>query len=197
MNDIRIYSVSDRYISYLRSDERLKNVFENKTDSRIHTRKYLGAVFSKGEFRYFIPFSSPKKTDYIISGDGSRTIRKSIVPIIRMTTKDTVTGEIELKGTLKLSNMIPVPFSELTPYDTSQEQDVNYRLIVQKEWDFIRSHSSLIYKNAQIIYNQKTKCDALFVNRPIPGYLKNTVDFHYAEEKCRDFQTENTTGGTT
>ncbi|MCD7792312.1 MAG: hypothetical protein LUG92_02780 [Oscillospiraceae bacterium] len=44
MNDIKIYSVSDRYIAYLRSDEKLKNVFDNKVNARRHTRKYLGAV---------------------------------------------------------------------------------------------------------------------------------------------------------
>lgn len=60
MSDIRIYSASDSYISYLRSDAKLKGVFDNKMDNRLHTQKYLGAVFSHGEFHYFIPFSSPK-----------------------------------------------------------------------------------------------------------------------------------------
>lgn len=195
MRDIKIYSVSDRYISYLRSDERLKNVFDNKTASRKHTRKYLGIAFSYGEFNYFIPFSSPKMTDYITRDDGSKMIRKSIVPIIRMTTRDTVTGEIELKGTLKLNNMIPVPPDELTPYDISREQDADYRLIVQKEWDFIRSNISRILKNARVIYNQKTKCGTLFAEKQMPGYLKDTVDFQYAEKKCREFQAGDTPVG--
>ncbi len=188
MGDIKIYSVSDSYISYLRSDVKLGNVFDNKADTRLHTRKYLGAVFSHGSFNYFIPFSSPKDSDYITLSDGSKAIRKSIIPIIRMTTKDTVSGTIELKGTLKLSNMIPVPASELTPYDISQETDTNYQQVVQKEWDFIRSNMTMIVKNAHVIYNQKTKCDTLFKGKKIPGYLAGTVDFQYAEEKCKEFQ---------
>lgn len=188
MSNIKIYSVSDKYISYLRADPKLWNVFDNKQETRLHTRKYLGAVFSHKEFNYFIPFSSPKETDYVIANNGTKTIRKSIIPIIRMVTKDTSSGEIELKGTLKLSNMIPVPESELTPYDISQEADANYQQIVQKEWDFIRSNMPMIIKNAQVIYKQKTKADTLFSGTKVPGYLAGTIDFTYAEEKCKQYQ---------
>ena len=196
MSDIRIYSVSDGYISFLRADPKLSRVFDNKIDTRLHTRKYLGAVFTHGDFRYFVPFSSPKDSDYIVLSDGTKTIRKSIIPIIRMTTDDTVSGATELKGTLKLSNMIPVPESELTAYDISQETDVNYRQVVQKEWDFIRSNMSMILKNAQVLYNQKTKCDTLFKGTKAPGYLAGTLDFKYAEEKCRSFQNAQNTNDT-
>lgn len=99
MDAIKIYSLSDSYISYLRSDARLRNVFDNKSNARPnarrHARKYLGAVFSHRNFNYFIPFSSPKDSDYIALADGSKVIRKSIIPIIRMTTKDTASGAIE------------------------------------------------------------------------------------------------------
>lgn len=101
MGKIGIYSVSDRYIAFLRSDSRLQNVFDNKEGQRFHTRKYLGIVFIHNEFHYYIPFSSPKNSDYIMREDGTREIRKSIVPIIRMTTMDTASGDLELKGTLK------------------------------------------------------------------------------------------------
>ena len=33
-------------------------------------------------------------------------------------------GELELKGTLKLNNMIPVSISELSYYDVSTETDM-------------------------------------------------------------------------
>lgn len=190
MNDIKIYSVSDRYIAYLRNDARLKNMFDNKEDSRIHTRKYVGAVLVQNGFNYFIPFSSPKDTDYTISEDGTKEIRKSIVPIIRMTSKDNVSGEVELKGTLKVNNMIPVPLSELELYNISSEQDINYRQIIQKEWVFIRRNKDLIIRNASILYNQKTKVESLFAGKDAPKYLSSTVDFQYAEKKCLEFQQE-------
>ncbi len=187
MKDIRIYSVSDRYIAYLRQDDQLKNVFDNKEAKRSHTRKYLGVVFTHGEFHYFVPFSSPKPSDYLTLPSGACKIRKSIIPVIRMTTTDTVSGEEELKGTLKLNNMIPVPESELEPYNIAAEPDENYRQVVLKEWDFIRSNIHRILKNAQVLYNQKTNQDKLFAEKSSPGYLNSTVDFLYAEEKCMQF----------
>ena len=42
MEDFKIYSVSDRYISYLR--EKFPNVYSNKIDTMVYTRKYLGMV---------------------------------------------------------------------------------------------------------------------------------------------------------
>ena len=185
MAELKIYSVSDQYIKYLRQDERLTIVFDNKEGVRSHTRKYLGVAFVKNDFHYFIPFSSPKNSDYQIEADGSKTIRKSIVPIIRMTTTDTVSGELELKGTLKISNMIPVPEQELTPYQISAETDSNYKIIVQKEFDFIHANEKMIMKNANVLYNQKTKADILYKDKPTPKYLSSTVDFLYAEQRCQ------------
>ena len=183
MGRIGIYSVSDRYIAFLRSDSRLRNVFDNKEGLRSHTRKYLGAVFMHDEF-----LSSPKDSDYIIKQDGTREIRKSIIPIIRMTTADTVSGALELKGTLKLSNMIPVPLSELTPYRISDETDFDYKQVVMKEYTFITANLSMILKNAEVIYRQKTNASRLFADKEAPKYIENTVDFKYAESKCKEFE---------
>ena len=185
MGKVGIYSVSDNYISFLRSDPRLKNVFENKDPNYTYSRKYLGIVFSKSGFNYFIPFSSPKDSDYITSSSGERKIRRSIIPIIRMTHKK---GNIvELKGTLKLSNMIPIPETELTPYDTSLETDASYRDLIYKEWSFITSNLTTILNYADVIYNQKTKQNILYAEMPAPNYLLSTVDFLYAETKCQEY----------
>lgn len=188
MKNLRIYSVSDGYIEFLRSDPRLCNVFDNKEPPRHYTRKYLGVVLSQGGYNYYIPFSSPKKTDYIQLADGTSEIRKSILPIIRMVTSDTLSGEIELKGTLKLSNMIPVPMSELVPYDISAEKDLNYKQVVIKELNFIRHNEKKIIKSALVLYRQKTETARLFLSGNAPGYLKSVVDFKYAELKCREFE---------
>lgn len=183
----KIYSISDKYIAYLRNDGRLKNVFDNKETYRVHTRKYLGVVIERNGFNYFVPFSSPKNTDYITNDNGTKSIRPSIIPIIRMTTKDSKSGEIELKGTLKLSNMIPVPESELTFYSINDEADSNYKRLVEKEYAFIKSNQNLILKNASILYNQKIKMNVYYKDKKIPRYLFDTVDFLYAERKCLNF----------
>ncbi len=69
MAELKIYSVSDRYIRFLRQDDHLCIVFDNKEDARSHSRKYLGVAFVKNGFHYFIPFSSPKNSDYMVMED--------------------------------------------------------------------------------------------------------------------------------
>lgn len=186
--NLDIYSVSDRYISYLRSDPRLRIVFDNKENGRIHTRKYLGVVFAQDSFLYYVPFSSPKNTDYVIGESGFRKIRKDTLSIIRIISTDTKLGKTELLGTLKLSNMIPVPKSELVPYKINDEKDIHYKNLVMKEYMFIKENESRILKNARVLYNQKSNPQKSFPNRPIPGYIVNTVDFCYAERKCLEFR---------
>ena len=120
------------------------------------------------------PLSSPKTSDYRME-NGVQKIRGSIVPIIRITSQSS-SGELELKGTLKLSNMIPVPASELTLYDVEHEQDLFYKALIHKEMLFIRKNKNKIVQNAKILYKQKKE------NNPAIGYLKSTVDFTLLEQ---------------
>lgn len=178
MNKLRLYIVSDEYINYLIQFD--KRVLSNKEDSRRKERKYLGIVLSINDLNYFIPLSSPKKTDYILN-NGKLEIRKSIIPLIRITSED-INGSIELKGTLKFSSMIPVPECALIDYDVNTESDEDYKILVLKELDFIFSHKDDIYKNANVIYKQKVK------NMNHIGYIKETVNFKLLEVKCKEYE---------
>ena len=182
MNELKLYSVSDRYIDYLRAH--FRNVYSNKEGIRTHTRKYLGVVVCVGEYNYYIPLSSPKKSDYKMI-DGKEVIRKSIVPIIRIVDKG-IDEKEELKGTLRISNMIPVPESELELYALEQEGDKKYKALIQKELIFIRKHKDKIIKNALLVYKQKTK----YQDNKI-SYIDSVLDFKALEEKYDDFIKEN------
>ncbi|MBR2402568.1 MAG: type III toxin-antitoxin system ToxN/AbiQ family toxin [Lachnospiraceae bacterium] len=177
MEDFKIYSVSDRYISYLQ--EKFPNVYSNKMDTRVHTRKYLGVVLQVGEYKYYIPMSSPKHTDYQIAGD-RMVIKKSIVPIMRVVVKNTK-GKRELKATLRLSHMIPVPASELELYDLDNEPDAAYKDLVQNEIIFIRKNQDKISANAQLIYKQKAE------NDNSAKYVLSALDYKALEEMCDHF----------
>lgn len=177
MDNLKLYEISEQYISYLRSFDNL--VFSSKEDDRKHTRKYLGVVYTINNYNYFIPLSSPKHTDYQMM-NGKRQIRKSIIPIIRITALAN-SGVLELKGTLKLSNMIPVPASELTLYDLEHESDSFYKTLIHKELLFIRKNKNKITQYAEILYKQKRE------GTPAIGYLKSTVNFSLLEQKHDDF----------
>lgn len=106
---MRLYSVSDKYINYLRNS--YPRIYSNKEDSRVHTCKYLGAVIELSGYKYYIPLSSPKlKHDYVMI-DGEKKIRKNSLIVIRITEKNG--DNEELKGTLQIGTMIPVPETEL------------------------------------------------------------------------------------
>lgn len=172
---LNLYSVSDKYVEYLRKFD--NRVYDNKEEMRVHTRKYLGVVLNINSFNYYIPFSSPKDTDYY---DVEKTrIRKSIIPIIRMTEKDKE-GKEKLYGTLRVSNMIPVPITEIMPYYVQDEKDINYKNLILSELKFIKHNTKMIIKNANILYKQKEKKENI-------AYINNSLNFKLLEEKCIEY----------
>ena len=165
---LNLYSVSDKYIKYLRQfDER---IYDNKEDIRTQTRKYLGIVLTVNDFNYYIPMSSPKKSDYI--DYEKKIIRKDTKTIIRIYNSD------RLYGTLRISNMIPGPITELEPYVISNERNKKYKEVILGELRYINNNSEKIMKNAEIVYKQKLKNEEI-------GYIKNTVNFKLLEEKLK------------
>lgn len=180
MKEFKIYSVSDEYIGYLRTE--YPNVYSNKVNNRTHTRKYIGIVMEIEGFHYYIPMSSPKDTDYQIAGM-EKVIKKSIVPIMRIVVKN-AKGQKELKGTIRISHMIPVPESELLLYDLENESDTEYRDLVQNEIIFIRRNKDKIASNARLLYKQKAEKDTT------AGYVKSALDYKALEKLCASYQKE-------
>lgn len=167
---LNLYSISDEYINYLRKFD--NRIYDNKEDIRVHRRKYLGVVLTVNEFNYYIPMSSPKKSDYI--DVEKNLIRNDTKTIIRIHEGG------RLYGTLRISNMIPVPITELEPYVISSEEDFKYKEVILGELRYINYNSKKIVKYSKTVYEQKTK------NLNI-GYIKNTVDFKLLEEKLREW----------
>ncbi len=173
---MKLYAVTDKYIDYLRQFD--NKVYDNKEDRRKVMRKYLGIVLTINEMNYYIPMSSPKKSDY-----KDNQIRKSIVPIVRMISYEEIDNIPVLKGTLRISNMIPVPDSELILYEPKNEKDKDYKILVEKELEFIKRNEKMIKKYASIIYNQK-------INNYDVSYIRNVVDFKLLEEKCKAYKSD-------
>jgi protein AbiQ len=171
---MKLYAVTDEYINYLRQFD--NKVYDNKEDKRKVMRKYLGIVLTINEMNYYIPMSSPKKSDY-----KENEIRKSIVPIVRIVSNEEKDNIPVLKGTLRISNMIPVPNSELILYEPKKETNKDYKILVEKELVFIEKNEEMIKKYVKIIYNQK-------INNYDVSYIKNVIDFKLLEEKCREYK---------
>lgn len=171
---MKLYSITDKYINYLRKFD--DKVYDNKEDKRKVMRKYLGIVLDINKLKYYIPMSSPKKSDY-----KNKEIRKSVIPIIRIISNEEINNIPVLKGTLRISNMIPVPDSELVLYEPKNEKNKNYKILVEKELEFINKNQDMIIKYANILYRQK-------INNYDVSYIKNVVDFKLLEEKCIEYK---------
>lgn len=170
---MQLYSVSDEYINYLR--KKFPRVYSNKENMRIHTRKYLGAVIEIEKHKYYIPLSSPKdKHDYVII-DGKKIIRKDTLIVMRIVSG---TGDnMELKGTLQIGTMIPVPESAIELYDVKNESDQAYKDLVNEEIIYIRKHAKAIMKNAKVLYSKRKSGEE---NRVVQSCL----DFMALEKEC-------------
>lgn len=170
---MQLYSISDEYISYLR--KKFPRVYSNKEDTRVHTRKYLGTVIEIDSHKYYIPLSSPKdKHDYIIV-NGKKTIRKDSLIVMRIVSG---TGNnAELKGTLQIGTMIPVPWEAIELYDVEHETDQAYKDLVNEEIIYIRKHETTIIKNARVLYSKRKSGEQNQV-------VQNCLDFIALEKEC-------------
>ncbi|MBR5127842.1 MAG: type III toxin-antitoxin system ToxN/AbiQ family toxin [Roseburia sp.] len=170
---MRLYSISDEYIHYLR--RKFPRVYSNKEDVRVHTRKYLGVVIEINTYKYYIPLSSPKdKHDYIVV-NGKKTIRKDSIIVIRIVSG--ANDKRELKGTLQIGTMIPVPDDAIELYDVENETDHLYKDLVNEEIIFIRKHEKKIIKNAKILYSKRIAGEANKV-------VEKCLDFKQLELEC-------------
>lgn len=175
---LKLYSVSDCYISYLRSE--IPNVYDSHVNHRTHTRKYVGVlVFIKG-FNYLIPLSSPKPSDFEDNG----SIKPSTLTILRIIKRKK--RRTKLLSTLRISHMIPVPESELAFYDANKENDNAYKELVLDELRWIEHNDNMIKKKAKTVYYLK-KNEATSRNEKNFRTLLAILPFTKLEILCKEW----------
>lgn len=175
-NPIKLYEISDHYISYLMSN--LNNpsagitpVYSNHIVT--HTRKYLALQIKLNDHFYYVPLSSGRSKDYTITTTGTKKIRDDVPAIWRISGIDK-SGNPEVKATILFGSMIPAPPSAVTIYDVDGESDENYKNLVLEELRYISANREKIEKNAKMLHMFKIQ------NRPYQ-YLNYIVDFLKAE----------------
>ncbi len=176
---LALYTVSDKYIDYLRNAVPI--VYDSHKEDRVHERKYIGIVIQIGEFSYFAPLSSPKPKDYMPDG---KTIRRSSLTILRIVRY--AKEKQYLLGTVRLSNMIPVPASEICPYDIHLEADMRYRDVVTNELYWIEHNDTQIIRAAKRVYNMKTH-EGEIRNDKNAKTLDAIVPFFELQQLCTDW----------
>ena len=87
----------------------------------------------------------------------------------------------ELKGTLQIGTMIPVPDDAIELYDVENEPDKAYKDLVNEEIIYIRKNEKKIIKNAKVLYSKRKAGDE---NRVVQSCL----DFMALEKECDNWK---------
>ena len=172
--NLKLYCINDAYIDYLKKYENM--VYDNKIKSRTFCRKYIGILQIINGYIYFIPITSPKKSDFF--NYDKKIIRKDTLAIIRIKKNN------DLFGAIKICNMIPVPIFETIEYNPSYESDEKYKYIIFNELRFINDNKHKIIRSANALYKQKLSNN---------NKLDNVNNFKLLEEKCDEWTKKNIT----
>lgn len=131
---MNFYNIKNEYIEYLRSYD--KRIALNKNE----TRPYVGVVFEISSIKFYVPFSSPKPKHLAMKNcDDFRKIN------------------FGKYGAINFNNMIPVPDDVLIPLHFASIKDNKYRILLQNQYEAIKSDWEEIVKTAHKLYNLLTK----------------------------------------
>lgn len=163
MDDLKFYEVTEDYINYLQSEERIKRGFTRVPNIGYDTNEKFvcGIVLHIKEFNYYAPISSFKKQ------------QKSNILI-----KDTKNGQV--LSSIRFSFMFPILDSELI-YKNFLLEDKIYARLLNKEYSFCLKHYDDIKKKAVRVYND-------VINKYNPKFNSDCCDFQLLEQKCKEYQ---------
>ena len=159
MDNIKFYEVSATYVDYL--VPYAPHLFHNKQKKQQNSRKYIGVVLHIGDMNYFAPLSSFR--------DKHHKMSESLEFI-----------KIKNYSVINLNNMFPVPQGCYAYVDISKERNPKYKSLLLAEYRFIKSIQEKIRKNANTLYNLKTKGRQSALTR-------RCNDFLLLEELCRKY----------
>lgn len=138
----------------------------------INSRNMIGIVLRLNEIIYFLPIDSVSESDY----DENKNLRKSTPTILRMYDLKTQ----DFLGKCLFSNMFPISYKDLIPYETSNlgNEEIS---IAEKKLEYLRQQTDRITRAAKRLYRQKVK-------NYKQTYLTYTVDFEQLEIASRSWE---------
>jgi protein AbiQ len=163
MNNLKLYKISDEYITYLQKYD--KNVKDNNKTN--NPRPYIGVVIQIGNINYYIPICSKKF---------KHESMRDTIDFIKLETSK------KLISVVNINSMIPVLNSEIELIDFNKV-DLDYKNLLITEFILISKKKNVIVKNSQILYEKITKHkeENLSLSNRCCDYLK-------LEEKMKEYK---------
>jgi protein AbiQ len=163
---LKLYTVSDQYINYLR-------IVEAKVPNNNYNNKkpFVGIVFEINDKSYLAPLTSPK--------DSLANVKNSSPLLFKLHEQDNVDHSL---GAIRIQFMIPVPSGELTElnFDSRGHQ---YKQLLDKQILFIRKHEDEVKKKANKLYKLVTRNVSYFSERSCDFQALEAAMSNYVSEK--------------
>ena len=157
LENLYICHISEPYVDYLHS-------FDYRVPfNKGQRRPYVGVVLRIDSYQYFVPMESPRPNHAKIR-PGKHIMKLS-------------GGSLGLLG---FNNMLPVPPSEIIPYDISAEPDRKYKNLLLNQIDFCNRQKAAIFDHARQTYSAVVSSGNAFLARIC-------CDFKALERACTDY----------
>ena len=133
MRKLRLYKVTDDYISYLKE-------FDDKVRENKGRRPYVGVLLQIGNIKYFAPLASPKPKHLLMNS-----------------APDFVKINEGKYGLINLNNMIPVADEAIIEFDVIDEPDLQYQNLLFNQIYYINRMEEIILNRANKLYQAVLK----------------------------------------
>ena len=165
MEKLSFYDVDIDYIEYLKTEETKYRGYTKVPNIRYeNNRKFLcGIVLKIAELEYYVPISSykeEKSESFLIVFEDDKYNK--------------------IKGSLRFNYMIPVPKDCIEERIINDEKNINRKIFLQKQLEYINSNINTIKNRAERTYLR-------VINNYNPHLTENSCDFEFLEGKCREY----------
>lgn len=162
------YRIDEKYIAFIQNYEKKHRGFTKVPNIHYSDRNKFsfGAVLKVKGMNYYVSVSS-----FDIQQEANILIR--------------VPGDKkEVKGSLRFNYMIPVPDDCLSRLIIKDIEDVQYRMLLNKEYRFCKDNESEILEKANTIYD-------MVVQNKKQKLTENSCDFKILEKAYEEYVREN------
>ncbi|QIW15270.1 hypothetical protein A4G20_02410 [Pasteurellaceae bacterium RH1A] len=158
--NLKLYHINGDYVNYLKSFD---SHVQHNYDSERNQKPYVGIVLSVNGKHYFAPLTSPKEKHLKIKNSDPTTFK--------------IKDNTKFYGSVLLNNMIPVKTCHLIAFDISEIKDLNYKNLLNREYQIISKNETLIRAKANTLYNS-------VISKSNAYFCKVSCDFQQLEIAC-------------
>lgn len=159
--NLEFYTVNLDYLEYLsKIDSEVYYVPSYRATN--HQKPFLGTIVGLSNYDYFIPIASakPKHLNWNLTSDSHYIIheiidRSNAIAGSLNKPHPNNTDIIHILAILDIKKMIPIKSGLYTQIDFSKIQDIDYKNLLQKEYNFCSSNKANIINTATKLYTEQ------------------------------------------